>query len=54
MENGFAEKICEAVEYIVQQAVDSAPYDKTIQATVIKCVDSTIGQYQVKYQDSIF
>ena len=54
MENGFAEKICEAVEYIVQQAVDSAPYDKTIQATIIKCVDSTIGQYQVKYQDSKF
>ena len=54
MENSYENKICEAIEYIVKQAVDSAPYDKTIQATIVKCIDSTIGQYQVKYQDSKF
>ena len=54
MENNYEDKICEAIEYIVKRAVDSAPYDKTIQATIEKCIDSTIGQYQVKYQDSKF
>ena len=54
MENSYENKICEAIEYIVKQAVETAPYDKTIQATIVKCVDSTIGQYQVKYQDSKF
>ncbi|MGN0992886.1 MAG: hypothetical protein ACI4PE_03100 [Bacilli bacterium] len=46
--------ICEAIEYIVNHAVESASYDKTIQANIIECIDATIGKYKVKYQDSSF
>ena len=28
--------------------------DKTIKATIVRCVDATIGKYVVKYQDSSF
>lgn len=46
--------ICEAIEYIVQNAVDNAGYDKTIQANIVSVIDQTIGKYKVKYQDSTF
>ena len=46
--------ICEAIEYIVNNAVANANYDKTIQATIIKCIDATIGKYKIKYQNSTF
>lgn len=47
-------QICEAIEIIVNRAIDQAEYDKTIQGTVIECTDQTIGKYKIKYQDSIF
>lgn len=50
----YEDKICEAIEYIVENAVSKAEYDKTIQATIAKVVDQTIGKYSVKYQDSVF
>lgn len=46
--------ICDAIEIIVNRAIDQASYDRTIQATIVKCVDQTIGKYVVKYQDSTF
>ena len=46
--------ICEAIEYIVENAVANAGFDKTVQATIISCIDETIGKYKVKYQDSTF
>lgn len=47
-------KICDAIELLVNRAVEQANYDKTIQATVVEAVDETIGKYLVKYQDSTF
>ena len=52
--NMIEQQICDAIEIIVERAIDQANYDKTIQATVISCVDATIGKYKVKYQDSTF
>lgn len=46
--------ICEAIELIVQNAVDNARYDKTIQAIVIKNIDELSGKYEVSYQDATF
>ena len=46
--------ICQAIDIIVQRAIEQASYDKTIQATVVSCVDATIGKYKVRYQDSTF
>lgn len=46
--------ICDAIEIIVNKSISDAKYDKTIQATIVKCIDQTIGRYEVKYQDSTF
>ena len=48
------ENICQAIDIIVKQAISQAEFDKTIQATVVSCVDATIGKYKIKYQDSSF
>ena len=54
MSNSYEEKLCEAMEYIAEKAVQNASYDKTIQATIIRCEDELLGQYKVRYQDSTF
>lgn len=48
------DNICEAIELIVGKAVASANYDRTIKATIVSCVDQSIGKFKVKYQDSSF
>lgn len=52
--NQFETKICEAIELIVNKAVASAGYDRTIRAYVVSCEDQSIGKYKIKYQDNIF
>ena len=52
--NSIENNLCEAIEYIVNHAVASAGYDRTIQATIVECTDESIGKYKVKYQDSTF
>ena len=56
MNNGmsYEDKIINAIETIVDNKVENANYDKTIQAQIISCVDATIGKYKVQYQDSTF
>lgn len=46
--------ICEAIELIVNKAVNQASYDRTITATIKDVIDQTIGKYTVAYQDSTF
>lgn len=46
--------VLQAIDIISKQNIANAGYDKTIQATIIDCVDATIGKYKVQYQDSIF
>ena len=50
----YENNIIDAIEKIVNNAVANAGYDKTIKATIIECVDQTIGKFKVKYQDSTF
>lgn len=50
----YENKILNAIETIVDSSISKAGYDKTIKAIIDKCIDSTSGCYQVKYQDSIF
>lgn len=47
-------QILDAIQMIVDNAVSKADFDKTIQGTVSRCVDPTIGKYIVKYQNSSF
>lgn len=50
----YENNLIEAIQTIVDHAVSNAQYDKTIQATIVKAVDPTVGKYMVKYQDSVF
>lgn len=50
----YEDSICEAIEYIVDHAISQADFDKTVQATIVECIDKSIGKYKVKYQDSSF
>ena len=49
--NSITNNLLQAISIIAQQKVNSAKFDKTIQATIISCVDATIGKYKVRYQD---
>ena len=48
------DSICEAIELIVNKTITEAGYDKTIQGTIKRCVDESIGKYLINYQDSLF
>lgn len=50
----YENQILDAIEQIVDSKIANAGYDKTIQATIIKCEDATIGKYKVSYQNSVF
>ena len=50
----YESQILEAIQILVDDAVSKANYDKTIQGTISRCVDATIGRYIVRYQDSSF
>ena len=44
----YENNIIDAIEKIVNNAVANAGYDKTIKATIVECVDQTIGKFKVK------
>lgn len=52
--NNYEDNILEAIETIVDNSIAKSNYDRTVQATIIKMVDKSLGQYNVKYQDSYF
>ena len=53
MSNGnYENKILDAIQKIVDNAVSKAHYDKTIKGIISKCSDEETGKYVVKYQDS--
>lgn len=48
----YENALLQSISIIADQAVKEADYNKTIQATIVKCVDPTIEQYRIRYQDS--
>lgn len=50
----FQNQFLDAVEAMVDHAVNNAGYDKTIKANIVECTDAAIGKYTVKYQDIYF
>jgi hypothetical protein len=54
MSNNYENKILDAIQTIVENAVSKANYDKTIKGVISKCSDKSLGKYVVKYQDSSF
>ena len=54
MNNNYENKILDAIQTLVDNAVTNAGYDKTIKCIVSKCTNQSKGEYVVKYQDSSF
>ena len=52
--SNYEDKLLDAIEAVVNNAVKKAGYDRTIQCQIVECLDATIGKYKVKYQDSTF
>lgn len=50
----YESQILDAIQLLVDSAVSKAEFDKTIKATISRCVDATIGKYVIKYQNSSF
>lgn len=50
----YESQILDAIQILVDNTVAKANYDKTIKATISRCVDPTIGKYVIKYQNSSF
>lgn len=48
----YENQILDAIDTLVDNAIDKAGYDKTIQAVIVSLEDVTMGRYKVKYQDS--
>lgn len=46
--------ILNAIDVIVDRALETASFDKTVRAFIVECVDQSIGKYKVKYQDSVY
>jgi len=54
MNNNYENKILDAIQTLVDNAVSKAGYDKTIKGIISKCVNESTGKYVVRYQDSTF
>ena len=47
----ISDNLFEAIDLIVDKKINEAKYDSTILASINKTLDSSIGKYQIKYQD---
>lgn len=47
-------QVCDAIQILAEKAINQAPYDKTISALIVECVDTAKGKYKVKYQDALY
>ena len=50
----MGQKILQSVSIVVERAIKTAGYDKTVQATIVSCADESIGKYRVRYQGGIW
>lgn len=46
-------QLLDAIETVVNNAVAKANYDRTVQASIVRCENEATGKYTVKYQDSL-
>lgn len=47
-------QLLDAVQVIVDDAVQKAKFDRTVQAVVAKCISASQGKYSIKYQGGYF
>ena len=48
MNTNIENQICDAIQILAERAINQAPYDKTIPALIVECVDTKKGKYKVK------
>ena len=48
----YEEKICQAIQIMLNKKISDIPYDRTITARIAKCINKEEGKYLVKFQDS--
>lgn len=48
------ENVFEAINVIAEQQINNAGFDKTIQGQIVRCVDATIGAYDVKVPGDVY
>ena len=46
--------LIDAIDIIAESKVNAADYDKTIQATIVSCINAIKGQYKIRYQGNTF
>lgn len=49
----ISNQILQSVDILVNKRISQLDFDKTIQATVLECIDAGIGKYKLSYQNSI-
>ena len=49
----ISNQILQSVDILVNKRISQLNFDKTIQATVLECIDAGIGKYKLSYQNSI-
>lgn len=54
MAKDAGESLYNIVDIISSKNIQDSKFDKTIQATIVSCLDPTIGKYKVKYQDGFW
>ena len=53
-DNMYEKQILDAIQLLVDNAINKASFDKTIRGVISKCEDEKNGKYIVIYQDSFF
>ena len=52
--NKIINNIIQTISIMIQKALASANFDRTIKAIILSCQDQNKGIYKIKYQDAIW
>ena len=50
----ISNSILGSIDILIDKAMTSAKFDKTINALIDSCVDAATGRYKIKYQDALY
>ena len=50
----YAQGTCDAIEILVNSALSKAKFDRTIQASIVECIDEEKNIYKIRQQDATY
>ena len=53
-QSNYAKTILDSIDVMVERALTTAKFDKTVSASIVSCMDAATGKYKVKYQDGTY